>query len=1003
MLTLVLMVAGLLAGALLDDDAGWLLGIAAGAALGQALSAHGALRELRTRNAELSAELQKQGQLLQRVEAGMLWMWNDWQRARGQAAPSPSSDVAAVPVPAAAPSPPATVRMAQVGAAPNPAAASPVAPSPAAPSPVAFADVVPQPPQHPEFAPAAAQDPSPVARVHTQPAPGPSPTGRTAPMGAPAPAGNAYSGYAAASYSDGSAPSDAVSRAIKDFFFGGNTIARVGVLVLLVGVVLLLKWAADNNLFPIELRMALAALVGMALVGVGFRLRAGRPGFGTLLQGAGVAALYLTIFFSYRAYGFLPVTLAFGLLAAVSLASCVLAAVQDSMALIVVGTIGGFIAPILASSGHGNHVALFSYYLLLNSAVLGISVYKLWKPVALLGFVFTFGIGSTWGALKYVPENFASTEPFLLAFALIFAAIPVLMQWRAERLPAQPSKDGARFLSSSLTFGTPLVALALQTALLKEDSLQMAFALVGFAIAYVGTAAMLQKSAGPAFRPFVESFLAIGVGFATLAIPYAMSNRNLTGAAWALEGAGMYWIGVRQRRILPQVAAVVLQLLAGGALLWGMGEHVGDALAATSDKPATQHLIGAVLLMISSYTIGCIASRKRDELPNSWKAVQALLFWGLLLGSAILIQATSEQFDAKYQPGAELAVLGALCLLLELVSAALRYDVGRWPALSSFIAFPMSVLYLLMQTQPEPLSLAWGSSWPLLIGAMGLSARRFLTTTPWLPNLLAPAIWSLVAFAGLSALQLCQQAELGDTWQRAAFTLSISLSLIVLVATRRSRAWPFGTHRDVLLGSSALGLLLMGTGYLVISSSYDGQPAPLPFFPVLNPLDLAALLTLLANTVYLLRGYPKPEDSARRAWATLVACSAFIAFNTILARAVHHLDGTSYEFGALWEDPSMQWVLSGAWTCLAVGLMFTSSRRQWRSVWIAAAGLMGLTVVKLFLVDLSRQSTIAKIATFMAVGIALLVVGYVSPLPPRATGASPPPNPDANRAPEGSR
>jgi uncharacterized membrane protein len=42
-----------------------------------------------------------------------------------------------------------------------------------------------------------------------------------------------------------------------------------------------------------------------------------------------------------------------------------------------------------------------------------------------------------------------------------------------------------------------------------------------------------------------------------------------------------------------------------------------------------------------------------------------------------------------------------------------------------------------------------------------------------------------------------------------------------------------------------------------------------------------------------------------------------------------------------------------------------------------------VVVVKLFLVDLSSTGTIARIASFLSVGVLLLVTGYLAPLPPR--------------------
>ena len=88
--------------------------------------------------------------------------------------------------------------------------------------------------------------------------------------------------------------------------------------------------------------------------------------------------------------------------------SGLLAVLQNSMALIVIGQLGGFLAPVLASTGSGSHVALFSYYMVLNLVILVIAWFKSWRALNLVGFVCTFGIATAWGALKYQPEHLAS-------------------------------------------------------------------------------------------------------------------------------------------------------------------------------------------------------------------------------------------------------------------------------------------------------------------------------------------------------------------------------------------------------------------------------------------------------------------------------------------------------------------------------------------------------------------------------------------------------------------
>ena len=65
----------------------------------------------------------------------------------------------------------------------------------------------------------------------------------------------------------------------------------------------------------------IAALVGLGLVGLGFRQRIERPGFGMSLQGGGLAALYLVTFLAFKFYSLVPASLAFGLFVGLAVAT----------------------------------------------------------------------------------------------------------------------------------------------------------------------------------------------------------------------------------------------------------------------------------------------------------------------------------------------------------------------------------------------------------------------------------------------------------------------------------------------------------------------------------------------------------------------------------------------------------------------------------------------------------------------------------------------------------
>lgn len=344
-----------------------------------------------------------------------------------------------------------------------------------------------------------------------------------------------------------------------NFFFGGNTLVRVGILVLFIGVAFLLKYATDRGFVPIELRLAGVAAGGIALLVLGWRLRYKRAAYALMLQGGGIGILNLTAFAGLRLYNLLPPALAFILLAGIAFFSALLAIVQDSKALAITGAAGGFLAPILAFTGSGSHVALFSFYAVLNAGILYIAWFKAWRALNLVGFAFTALIGFAWGAGRYRPELFATTEPFLILFFLMYVTIAVLFALRQ-------SPKLTHYVDGTIVFGVPLVAFGMQAAMMKDTEFGAAISALTVAALYLILATVLHAKRRDSLRLLVESFLALGMGFATLAVPLALDAR-WTSAVWAVEGAAIVWVGVRQNRLLARAFGMCLQLAAGVAFL----------------------------------------------------------------------------------------------------------------------------------------------------------------------------------------------------------------------------------------------------------------------------------------------------------------------------------------------------------------------------------------------------------------------------------------------------
>jgi uncharacterized membrane protein len=84
-----------------------------------------------------------------------------------------------------------------------------------------------------------------------------------------------------------------------------------------------------------------------------------------------------------------------------------------------------------------------------------------------------------------------------------------------------------------------------------------------------------------------------------------------------------------------------------------------------------------------------------------------------------------------------------------------------------------------------------------------------------------------------------------------------------------------------------------------------------------------------------------------------------------------------------------QTTYSIAWSLLGLSLIVLASRFGQRRLWLVAAGLLGVVVLKLFSVDLSGSDTVARIISFIGVGVLLLLAGYVAPIPAKL-GVNPP-------------
>lgn len=482
------------------------------------------------------------------------------------------------------------------------------------------------------------------------------------------------------------APPPAWLVAAKGWLFSGNMVAKFGLLILFIGVGFLLKYAAERVTIPIEVRLAAVVLADMALLAFGWRIRSTRRGIGLPVQGAAIAILMLTVFGAFQRYQLIPGGLAFALLFVLTAFTCLLAVLQNAVWLAVFGITGGFASPIMVSTGQGNHIALFSYYAVLNAGILAIAVKRSWRILNLLGFAFTFIIGTAWGVLKYSPENYVSAQGFLILFFLFYVGLAVA---HAARQAPQMKE----YVDATLVFATPVLVIGLQYALVRDKPFGMALSALSLGLFYAGLAIVLWRRHGANWKLLTDSFLAMGVVFGTLALPFALDQRWTSGA-WALEGAGIVWIGLRQKKVLTWMFGLLVQ---AGAWISFIAALAGlDPAAAANSNVWLGFLLlaGAAFAMAVNFRsqIGTAASAGFLRGADLFLAFAAL--W-LLGGPWAEIFVHADRLGSAI---GTLVVASAMstAVLLALMARRMRWPIARAFALCAQLLGGAAMAYLLM-------------------------------------------------------------------------------------------------------------------------------------------------------------------------------------------------------------------------------------------------------------------------------------------------------------------
>lgn len=783
---------------------------------------------------------------------------------------------------------------------------------------------------------------------------------------------------------------------------GTRWVVWIGGLTLALGGFFLVRYSIEAGLLGPGVRVMLGGAFALALLAAGEWTRrkenisaiAPLPAANipAILTAAGTAVAFATVYAAYALYGFLAPPIAFALLGAVALGTLA-AALLHGPALAGLGVIGAFVTPILVSSDKPDYWALYIYIAIVTAAAFALARARLWRWLAVTTIVFGLlwmlvGIDET-GTLG--AHGFAAIASFVLAALLVVAGF----MFGPSAEPGRVEPISSLALAASL-FGAAVLVLTTGHA----DTAMIIFALL---VAATFAVAWRAESATGA------------IGAAALFVFVVF-------AEWAIRGN-------------PDFA-----VMPGGPLP-GIGPDANEA-------SVSLHLIVAVIFAAGFGGAGFLAQGRSGSaiVPVIWSASGVFAPLAILVALYARIAHLDRSIPFAILAIALAAAFAAATELLakrdtrpgQTISIAL-FATGTLAALALAFTFALEKGWLTIALALMSLGTAW------------ISMKRPIPFLRWLAAILAVIVvlrigyeprivgndvgitpifnWLLLGY-GIPALSFWGGSSLmrrrGDD---ATLRMVESAAILFTVLLAFMEIRHFVNDGDVYRHASSLTetalqvcvalAMALGLERLRIKSGSPVHNIAAVLLTVAAGIGIVFGLFVLNNPMFwridvgsgiinlLLLSYALPAILAlllsyavagRRAAAyanTIAAGALLLALTYVTLMVRHAFQGLFLNRGTL--SDAEQYAYSVAWLAfgivlLGAGLLMPSQRAR-----LASAVIIGITILKVFLLDMANLTGAYRAFSFIGLGLVLVAIGWLyqrilfkrtRPVPASPTGGS---------------
>ena len=417
---------------------------------------------------------------------------------------------------------------------------------------------------------------------------------------------------------------------------GTRWLLLAGIITVIVAVGFFLKYAYDNKYIGPLGRVVIAAVSGLIALTVGEITR--RRGYGIVAKAVtalGFAILYAAVFSAYRYYGLINSTPAFLLAILITAAAMLYAVSLNEVVVALLSLLGGFLTPVIVSTGENLPVPLFSYVLVLGIGAMLCSYYRKWRAVNLLAFLGTFALYTGWfekffrpamRSAEGIPEQMAVSLVWLGIFFAVYLVLPILYEL-VKKVKAQAEDVLLVLLNAGVVF------YYLWSILFAKYRLELAFCAIGLCAAHLVMMSIVIRRC-PKDVNLRLGLLVIGLFFLTIAVPLYLKMYAVA-MAWVVEGIILVVIGLRYRSIWTQIGGAVAVLLSIGQLIHRLPMHMGAFQLVFNPAFGTWVFVAGALLVCH------IIYRRNSELTENLRMLIAQILYGatvLLLMAAVMME-----------------------------------------------------------------------------------------------------------------------------------------------------------------------------------------------------------------------------------------------------------------------------------------------------------------------------------------------------------------------------